>query len=201
MTPNLLIINGNPKPDSLCHALAREYARSAEASGARVTLLHIGELAFEPDLRHGYDQMPPLEADLLALQQSLKAASHLVIVSPVWWGSLPARLKGLLDRALLPGFAFRYQAGKAHPEQLLAGKTARLLLTMDSPPWYYRWWLGDPIGRTLGKPVLGLCGIRLSHQQHLGPVHTASEKRRTDWLARACTAARADVRRLARQRR
>ena len=29
MTPKLLIINGNPKPDSLCHALAREYARSA----------------------------------------------------------------------------------------------------------------------------------------------------------------------------
>lgn len=134
MTPNLLVLNGNPKPDSLCHALAREYARSAEQRGARVTLHHVGELAFAPDLHHGYDEAQPLEPDLQAVQQSLMEAHHLVIVAPVWWGHLPARLKGLLDRTLLPGFAFRYQPGKAYPEQLLAGKTARLLLTMDSPP-------------------------------------------------------------------
>ncbi|MCR3985747.1 NAD(P)H-dependent oxidoreductase [Aeromonas caviae] len=158
MTPNLLVLNGNPKPDSLCHALAREYARSAEQRGARVTLHHVGELAFAPDLHHGYDEAQPLEPDLQAVQQSLMEAHHLVIVAPVWWGHLPARLKGLLDRTLLPGFAFRYQPGKAYPEQLLAGKTARLLLTMDSPPWYYRWWQGAPLDRTLDKPVLGLCG-------------------------------------------
>lgn len=100
MTPNLLVLNGNPKPDSLCHALAREYARSAEQGGARVTLHHVGELAFAPDLHHGYDEAQPLEPDLQAVQQSLVQAHHLVIVAPVWWGHLPARLKGLLDRSI-----------------------------------------------------------------------------------------------------
>lgn len=199
MTPNLLVLNGNPKPDSLCHALAREYARSAEQGGARVTLHHVGELAFAPDLHHGYDEAQPLEPDLQAVQQSLVEAHHLVIVAPVWWGHLPARLKGLLDRTLLPGFAFRYQPGKAHPEQLLAGKTARLLLTMDSPPWYYRWWQGAPLDRTLDKPVLGLCGIRLTHRQHLGPVHTSDEGARQRWLSQAGAAARQDVQRLGRR--
>ena len=69
MTPNLLVLNGNPKPDSLCHALAREYARSAEQRGARVTMHHVGELAFAPDLHHGYDEAQPLEPDLQAVQQ------------------------------------------------------------------------------------------------------------------------------------
>ena len=55
----------NLKAAELPYALAREYARSAEVAGAEVTLLHVGELAFEPDLRHGYDLMPPLEPDLL----------------------------------------------------------------------------------------------------------------------------------------
>ena len=55
MTPTCFVLNGNPKPDSLCHALAREYARSAE-QGARVTLHHVGQLAFAPDLHHGYDE-------------------------------------------------------------------------------------------------------------------------------------------------
>ncbi|MDQ1883856.1 NAD(P)H-dependent oxidoreductase [Aeromonas salmonicida] len=199
MPPRLLVINGNPKPDSFCHALAREYARSAEEAGAEVTLLHVGELAFEPDLRHGYDLMPPLEPDLLALQQSLSAAHHLVIVSPLWWGNMPARLKGLLDRTLLSGFAFQYVKGKALPLRLLAGKTARLLLTMDSPVWYYRWWLGDPASRILDKQVLGLCGIRLTHRQYLGPMHTASDQDRARWLTETCAAARADVRRLSRR--
>lgn len=199
MPPRLLVINGNPKPDSFCHALAREYARSAEEAGAEVTLLHLGELAFEPDLRHGYDLMPPLEPDLLALQQSLSAAHHLVIVSPLWWGNMPARLKGLLDRTLLSGFAFQYVKGKALPLRLLAGKTARLLLTMDSPVWYYRWWLGDPASRILDKQVLGLCGIRLTHRQHLGPMHTAHDQDRARWLTETSAAARADVRRLSRR--
>lgn len=169
------------------------------SKGARVTLHHVGELAFAPDLHHGYDEAQPLEPDLQAVQQSLVQAHHLVIVAPVWWGHLPARLKGLLDRTLLPGFAFRYQPGKAHPEQLLAGKTARLLLTMDSPPWYYRWWQGAPLERTLDKPVLGLCGIRLTHRQHLGPVHTSDEGARQRWLCQAGAAARQDVRRLGRR--
>ncbi|WP_239413553.1 NAD(P)H-dependent oxidoreductase [Aeromonas salmonicida] len=179
--------------------MAREYARSAEEAGAEVTLLHVGELAFEPDLRHGYDLMPPLEPDLLALQQSLSAAHHLVIVSPLWWGNMPARLKGLLDRTLLSGFAFQYVKGKALPLRLLAGKTARLLLTMDSPVWYYRWWLGDPASRILDKQVLGLCGIRLTHRQYLGPMHTARDQDRARWLTRTGAAARADVRRLSRR--
>ena len=131
MTPNLLVLNGNPKPDSLCHALAREYARSAEQGAPRHPASR-GGLAFAPDLHHGYDEAQPLEPDLQAVQQSLAQAHHLVIVAPVWWGHLPARLKGLLDRTLLPGFAFRYQPGR-RTQRLLAGKTARLLLTMDSP--------------------------------------------------------------------
>lgn len=82
---------------------------------------------------------------------------------------------------------------------MLAGKTARLLLTMDSPPWYYRWWQGAPLERTLDKPVLGLCGIRLTHRQHLGPVHTSDEGARQRWLSQAGAAARQDVRRLGRR--
>ena len=112
---------------------------------------------------------------------------------------MPARLKGLLDRTLLSGFAFQYVKGKAQPLRLLAGKTARLLLTMDSPVWYYRWWLGAPASRILDKQVLGLCGIRLTHHQYLGPMHTARDQDRARWLTETGAAARADVRRLSRR--
>ena len=44
-------------------------------------------------------------------------------------------LKGFVDRVFLPGFAFKYRPGKAFPAQLLKGRTAQLLVTMDTPPW------------------------------------------------------------------
>ncbi|MFQ2709031.1 hypothetical protein ACK3ZA_19600 [Aeromonas caviae] len=58
---------------------------------------------------------------------------------------------------------------------------------------------GSPLERTLDKPVLGLCGIRLTHRQHLGPVHTSGEGARQHWLAQAGAAARQDVQRLGRR--
>ena len=51
MTPNLFVLNGNPKPTAC--PLARERPRRRQARGARVTLHHVGGLAFEPDLHHG----------------------------------------------------------------------------------------------------------------------------------------------------
>lgn len=47
-----------------------------------------------------------LEPCLQRCQESLLWAEHLIIVYPVWWGTMPALLKGWLDRVLLPGFAF-----------------------------------------------------------------------------------------------
>ncbi|MEZ5507060.1 MAG: NAD(P)H-dependent oxidoreductase [Gammaproteobacteria bacterium] len=41
----------------------------------------------------GYDAQP-LEPDLQTFQDSIVWAQHLVVVAPVWWGGLPARLKG-----------------------------------------------------------------------------------------------------------
>ena len=93
------------------------------------------------------------EPDLQAVQQSLAQAQHLVIVAPSGGATCLPGSRGCWI-APLPGFAFRCQPGKAHPERLLAGKTARLLLTMDSP-WYYRWWQGAPVERTPGPAGAG----------------------------------------------
>ena len=53
---------------------------------------------------------------------------------------------------------------------------------------------------TLAKPVLGLCGIQLTHREYLGPVHTSDEKARQRWLTQAGAAARQDAQQLARRR-
>lgn len=178
----ILVINGNSKAGSLSEALAEAYARAASAAGHEVTLVHARELSFDPVFRAGYGGEQPLEPDLVRLQQQIREARHLVLVYPVWWGTVPALLKGLLDRVLLPGFAFRYRKGNPFPEQLLKGRSARLLVTMDTPPWYYRLVYRAPAHAMMKKTVLEFCGVSPVAISDFGPVLHASPEKRQQWL-------------------
>lgn len=185
MGRKVLVILGHPRPDSFCGALARSYADGAREAGAEVEVLELGALQFDPRLHHGFAAGQPLEPDLARAQEALTAADELVFVHPTWWGGPPALLKGFIDRVFLPGFAFRYREDSPFPEQLLKGKRARLLVTMDSPPWWFRWVTGQPGHRLLKKAVLEFCGVKPVTVHAMGPVRGSSPARREAWLGRA----------------
>ena len=126
-----------------------------------------------------------LEPDLQAAQAQITWAEHLVWVYPTWWGAMPALLKGFIDRVFLPGFAFKYRQGSSLWDRLLAGRSAQLLVTMDSPPWYYRWVQHMPGHHQMKKAILEFSGIRPVRVQSFGPVRTADAARRQRWLERA----------------
>ena len=94
----ILVINGHPNPESLNHALASAYVNGAQFSGAQVEYIVISELDFNPNLRYGYQQRTELEPDLLSAWEKIQWADHLVWVHPVWWGGIPAIMKGFIDR-------------------------------------------------------------------------------------------------------
>lgn len=181
----ILVIDGNPKAHSLTGALAARYAQAAALAGHQVELVRLSELKFGVDLPQGYEQQPPLEPELQRLQQQVLAAEHLVWAYPVWWGSVPARLKALLDRLLQPGFAFRYSSGHALPERLLKGRSARLLVCMDTPAWYFRWLQGRPAHRMMKDAVLGFCGVSPITISEFAPVIKSTGGQRQRWLERA----------------
>jgi putative NADPH-quinone reductase len=85
-------------------------------------------------LGHPRDDNQPLGPDLVRAQQALLAARHVAWVYPVWWGTMPALLKGFLDRTLVSGFAYRYRPNSPLWDRLLRGRSAELLVTMDAPP-------------------------------------------------------------------
>ncbi len=183
----ILMILGTPKSASLCHALAEAYAQGARSEGHVVRQLKLGELSFDPVLRDGYDQGQILEPDLLEAQRQIHWAEHLVFVYPVWWGGLPALLKGFFDRVFLPGFAFKYRGQSQLWDKLLSGRTADLLVTLDTPPWYFRWIYGAPAHRQMTRTILGFSGIKTRRLAEFAPVRPSSEEQRQSWLRRAET--------------
>lgn len=185
MGKRVAIIVGHPAADSWCGALADSYAAAARAGGHEVRMVHLAQLDFDPSLHEGYRQIQALEPDLLAAQATVAWAEHVVIAYPIWWGSVPALLKGFLDRILLPGFAFKYRPGKAFPEQLLRGRSAQLLVSMDTPPWYFRWVYRMPGIVQLKKTTLEFCGIAPVKVAAFGPLISSSSAQRASWLVNA----------------
>jgi len=185
MGSKILVIVGHPDPDSFCAALAERYAAGARRSGAEVRVLELGRMAFDPVLKYGYKRRMEPEDDLAAAQEAIHRAEHLVLVYPYWWGSMPALLKGFIDRVFLPGFAFRYREGGLLCDRLLTGRTARLIVTMDTPPWYNRLVYGRAGLQVMRRNILHFCGIRPVRVTEIGPVRGSTEQRRRAWLEKA----------------
>lgn len=178
----ILIINGHPDAESYNFALAEAYKKGALASGAEVKELIVRDLQFNPNLEFGYRQRTTLESDLLEAQEKIKWANHLVLVFPIWWGAVPAILKGFFDRAFLPGFAFQKRENSLWWDKLLTGKSARIICTLDQPAWYYRIFNGRPGYYAVKKMTLEFCGIRPVRTTTIGPIRLSKDSYRANWL-------------------
>jgi 1,4-dihydroxy-2-naphthoate polyprenyltransferase len=179
----VLVIVGHPRRNSLCAALAETFAEGAQEAGCSVELLHLAEMAFDPDVTADSPANQELEPDLVKARDLIEWAEHLVFAFPNWWGMMPARLKGFLDRTLYPGFAFREEDG--HYYGLLAPRTAELLITMDVPPLVYRWIQGAPGQKAMARATLGLCGIKTVAVTTFAPPSHTDDAIRDGWVTQA----------------
>ncbi|MBC9731996.1 NAD(P)H-dependent oxidoreductase [Nocardioides marmotae] len=196
--PRVLVIDAHPDDRSLCAALAERYAAGARAGGAEVELLALRDLEVDLNLRRGLHGDQPTEPDLVRARAALVAADHVAVITPVWWGSVPALLKGFLDRALERGWAYRYR-DNGMPEGLLAGRSARVVVTTDSPGWWLRGLMGDSAVRQLTRSTLRFCGLRPVRATRIGQVHGSTAEQRAAWLDQVEDLGRADTRRTPRR--
>ena len=190
---NILVVLGHPRNDSFCGAMADAYVQAVRAAGAEVRVLKLADLVFDPVLHDGYAQIQPLEPDLVAAQADITWAQHLVFVYPNWWGTFPSLLKGFFDRAFLPGWAFSYRKDSPMWDKLLVGRSARVLVTMDSPGWYYRFLVGAPGDKQIRTSILQFCGVKPVKIRHFGPIRGSKDSQRAAWLQVARSFATQDV--------
>lgn len=194
---DVLIIVGHPTPKSFTGAMAESYAEGMRRSGIDTTLLWLSELQFAPILHAGFNKIQELEPDLVRAQELIERAAHIVWVYPTWWGHWPALMKGFVDRLFLPGWGFQY-GESAFPEKLLKGRSARIISTMDSPSWWYRFMYGRPGHRALKDATLWFCGITPVYDSTFYNCHSASDQKRAAWLEKLKEVAAKDAKRLRR---
>jgi putative NADPH-quinone reductase len=179
----ILVIDAHPAPDSLCSAIAEAYTTGATAMGAEVEMIVLRNLTFDPMRHGGYEQEQTWEPDLQRAWHAIQRATHICIVYPTWWGGHPALLQGFFERILQPGKAFHYHEDGTI-DKLLAGRTADLITTMDTPPWYYRL-INRSCGlRRIKQTILELVGIK-TRTHIFGSVLKSNQSIRKGWLQSA----------------
>lgn len=178
----IVVINGHPNPASLNRSFADAYIEGALAAGAAVQSIMIGTLSFNPNLQFGYQQRMEWEEDLEVAMEKIKWADHLVWIHPVWWGGMPAIMKGFIDRLFLPGVTFKYRPYSIWWDKLLAGKTAHIITTLDQPGWYYWFAYGRPSVNQLRRSTLEFCGVKPVSVSYFGIVRQANEQQREKWI-------------------
>lgn len=147
-------------PDKISHSsmFADAYEVAAKTAGYDVRRMDMADMDFDPSLKGGFRGSQVKEPVLQSFEDNITWCEHFVVAYPTWWGSIPGAMKGLLDRALRPHFAYKFKKFGLW-EKLLKGRTARIFTTMGSKPWQFRLLFGNPTN-TIDRTILRFCGFK-----------------------------------------
>lgn len=147
--PHALIVHAHPESNSFCTAQMREAVLSLQSQGYTVEISDLYRMDWTPTLgradfthalnghfKPGPEQLrahregsfaPDVDSELEKLQR----ADLLVFSFPMWWFSLPAILKGWVDRVFAMGVAYGGDVG-TFDKGGFRGRRAMLLFTTGS---------------------------------------------------------------------
>jgi NAD(P)H dehydrogenase (quinone) len=155
----IYILLAHPNLDTLNGSFADIYEKTAKTYGHEVRRHNLGEMKFDPILWKGYKKRMELEPDLKQAQENIQWCEKWVIFYPIWWGSVPALLKGFLDRTLYSGFAYKYHENDPFWDKLLSGRSAQLITTCDAPSWWIAFMYRNSDLNMLKRACLEFCGV------------------------------------------
>lgn len=177
---NIYILLGHTDAETLSGTFADRYEAVAHEEGHTIRRQNIGDMEFDPVLHHGYKAIQALEPALEEFIANVQWADHIVIIYPTWWSSMPAKLKGLFDRAWLPHSAFNFADHGLTWKKLLKGRTARIITSANMNPWLITFMYGSPTTH-LELAILRFAGVR-ARSTIFGPSERASARTHARWI-------------------
>ena len=183
MSRSIVVIQGHPNPDParLCRALANAYVKGARDAGHTVSEIDIATLDF-PILRTATEFAGPVSETLRSAFETIKAADHIVLVFPLWLGTLPALTKAFFEQVAHRNVAFEDSKDGGWPKGALSGRSARIVVTMGMPAFIYRFWFLAHGLRGFERNVLALIGIKPIRETLFGMVEGVSAETRESWI-------------------
>ena len=138
-----VVVYCHPVEGSFCSSLRDAALRGLRTAGHDVTLIDLAADNFDPvthrdEWHKYYESELYVPQDVRQYVDEVREAEILVFVYPTWWSSVPAQLKGWMERVLVPGVAFAFTKNNKLKPALRHLKHIVVITTFGSPRMYVR---------------------------------------------------------------
>lgn len=182
-----LIIYCHPYEKSFNHAVLKAIQKNLTVSKVDYQIIDLYAEEFDPvysktelSLYHTGATVDPLVERYLAL---LKKAKTVIIVTPIWWNSIPGMLKGFIDKVMKEGMDRSHTVTKLGVHGRLTNvKHCYVLTTSASPTFYIRFFNGNAIKKIFIDRTLKQLGFKKCYWQNLGMISNSSDDSRKQYL-------------------
>jgi NAD(P)H dehydrogenase (quinone) len=163
MARNAVVIFAHPNPQSLNGAIKDAVVDTLKGKGFSVTVRDLYAMGFDPKLTvKDFQAMAGggYAPDVAVEQKLISEAEVIAFVHPIWWFSMPAVLKGYVERVLVRGFAYDYIPGGI--KGLLAGKKVVVVNTTGGVKENYEGGMKQAMASTIDNGIIAFCGMTVS---------------------------------------
>ncbi len=172
-----------PHNRSFLAALAFEVQQRLLADSQTVDLIDLHADGFDPVMSAAelarWRQGQPVNDQVAAYQQRLRTADQIIFMFPIWWEVMPAMTKGFLDKVYAKGQLY---AADTMRTTLVKQPRIRVITTMSTPKWIYRWLIGAPLLKMLYRGTFLKTRLRHFRWQNFAGVEKLTAKQRTTLL-------------------
>lgn len=168
-----LLINSHPYEGSFNANAAKAFTEPAKQKGHSVKEIDLVEDGFNPVMTsadlNAWRQGKSIDPMVPQYQKAIEEADVLVFMFPIWWGAMPAVLKGFCDKVLLPGWAYRY-GEKGEMIGQLTSQKAIVVTTMQTPTEFFEEYFKNPVNGAFIKDTLQSCGIAVDEYMQIDQI-------------------------------
>lgn len=154
-----------PHNRSFCAALCKQLRISEKESGHEVDLIDLATDEFDPTMSRddlvNWRRGVPMNPQVADYQRRMLAADRTVLVFPIWWELMPARMKGFIDKVYAKNILYtQNDGGKLGASKLKKGVEVIAVTPMGTPTPLYKTVLGKPVVKALQWGLCRKTGIR-----------------------------------------
>ncbi len=141
---NFLIIYGHPGSKGFSFYFLKEVLDILGLKKINFEILDLYKINYDPVMKieeHYTSGNKNISEQNLEIQQKIKESSGMIFIYPIWWGGMPAIMKGFIDRVFTSGFAFKYGVNKILkfvPVKLLKDKKIIVFNSLGGPKVFYK---------------------------------------------------------------
>lgn len=188
-----LIVFYHPYEGSYCNAILNAVKSGLVKSGQPHKVIDLGKDEFDPVMRAkdlgafvsmgrgDEDAIEYLDPIVLRYKKKLEWAERLVMIFPIWWMTMPAMMKGFVDKVIFPGVAYKMEGGQLK-STLHSLRQVTIITTMNTPADVYREQFGNSLEGSLVKGTFNQIGVHDVEWISINQVKPSGREMREKWL-------------------